>query len=265
MVRACKAEAAKTKKLLQDLQTTLKSNAVEVEQLGLEQLASRAELESACAKLQTQLQPRIQAAIQRIQQSQSLRDACSRGLELLERSRELDIMLAQAKAPRKKVRADSPSFTTVSVGEAEQLSKDVEGLLRAWCFPKLDRVTFSEETQDVVISGQPRGSHGKGVRAITRAAFNLALLQLCTREERPFPGVVLIDSPLVVYREPDAEEGGFPHEVKDAFYRSIAATFQDTQVIILENDAPPESILGFANVVAFTGNESGRYGFIPTL
>ncbi|MDQ3263103.1 MAG: hypothetical protein M3Y59_05500, partial [Myxococcota bacterium] len=45
----------------------------------------------------------------------------------------------------------------------------------------------SENDQDVVISGRARGSHGKGVRAITRAAFNLALLRLCIEDERPFP------------------------------------------------------------------------------
>ena len=36
--------------------------------------------------------------------------------------------------------------------------------------------------------------------------------------------------------EPDPEEAGFPHAVKDSFYRSVASEFQNAQVIILEND-----------------------------
>ena len=135
--------------------------------------------------------------------------------------------------------------------------------LPSWHFPNLDRVTFSEDDQDIVISSRPRGSHGKGVRAITRAAFNLALLRLCARDSRPFPGVVLIDSPLVVYREPDTDEGAFPHDVKDAFYEAVAGAFGDVQVIILENDDPPDSVRATANVVAFTGTNQGRRGFIP--
>ena len=142
-------------------------------------------------------------------------------------------------------------------------AKRTEGLLRAWRFPNLDRVTFSEEELDVVISGEPRASHGKGVRAITHAAFNLALLQLCHREQKPFPSMVLIDSPLVVYREPDPGEEQFPVTVKEAFYRTIAGAFKETQVIILENDEPPSDLRNDANIVLFTGKGTGRWGFIP--
>lgn len=147
--------------------------------------------------------------------------------------------------------------------EAEVFSKEVESLLRDWHFPGLDRVTFSEGDQDIVISGRMRASHGKGVRAIAHAAFNLALLKYCLKREMPHPGFVLIDSPLVVYREPDTDEGGFSPDVKEAFYRSIAEEFQTAQVIIFENDDPPLDMENEANLIRFTGADNGRYGFIP--
>jgi hypothetical protein len=262
VAQACKAETGKTTKLLQDLQTTLASNAAEVDRLGVERHARQAELEATGTELKTLLQPRLQVAVQKVRESQAVRDVCRRGLELLERAQALEGLLAEANAPRKKERAEGPS-SIVRTGEAEQFSKDVEALLRSWHFPKLDRVTFSEDDQDIVISSRPRGSHGKGVRAITRAAFNLGLLRLCARQGRPFPGVVLIDSPLVVYREPDTDEGAFPHDVKDAFYEAVAGAFGDEQVIILENDDPPASVRATADVVLFTGTNQGRRGFIP--
>lgn len=262
VAQACLAEAEKTTKLLQDLQATLISNAAEVERLAIERSAHQANLEAIGIELKTLLQPRLHAAVQRLRDSQALRDACRRGVELLERTEELQALLAEATAPRKKQHAEGPS-STVSSGEAEQFSKGVEALLRSWHFPALDRVTFSEDDQDIVISGRPRGSHGKGIRAITRAAFNLALLQLCSRAGKPFPGLVLIDSPLVVYREPDSEEKAFPHHVKDAFFRNVAAEFGEIQVIILENDEPPDDLAAQANIVRFTGAEVGRNGFIP--
>lgn len=263
VAQACRAESAKTMKLLWDLQTTLASNAAEVERLGVERSARQAELEATGAELKTLLQPRIQVAVQQLRDSHNRRDTCRRGLELLVRAQELEGLLAEASAPRKKERSDGPA-STVSSGETEQFSKDVEELLRSWHFPNLDRVTFSEDDQDIVISGRPRGSHGKGVRAITHAAFNLALLRLCIREKRPFPGMVLIDSPLVVYREPDTDEGAFPHDVKDAFYRSVAADFSDGQVIILENDEPPSDLRSLANCISFTGTGLRRSGFLPS-
>lgn len=262
VAQACKAEAEKTMKLLRDLQTTLASNAAEVERLGVEQSTRQTELEATSTELKTLLQPRLQVAVQKFRDIQARRDACRRGLDLLERAQELEGLLAEATAHPKKERADGTS-STVSSGEAEQFSKDVEALLRSWHLPNLDRVTFSEDDQDIVISGRPRGSHGKGIRAVTRAAFNLALLRLCARDARPFPCMVLIDSPLVVYREPDTDEGAFPHDVKDAFYRSLSADFSDTQVIILENDAPPLDLHISANIIIFTGTDLGRKGFIP--
>lgn len=262
VAQACKAEAGKTKELLHDLWTTVASNASEIERLGIERGTRHAELEATSTELTTLLQPRLQFAVQKLRDSQTRRDSYRRGLELLEREQELEELLAEANTPRKREKANGPA-STVSSGDAEQFSKDVEALLRAWHFPNLDRVIFSEDDQDIVISGRDRGSHGKGVRAITRAAFNLAMLRLCTRDGRPFPGFVLIDSPLVVYREPDTDEGAFPHDVKDAFYRSVAADFRDVQVIILENDAPPADINALANVVSFTGTVFGRRGFIP--
>jgi hypothetical protein len=114
-----------------------------------------------------------------------------------------------------------------------------------------------------VISGRSRGSHGKGVRAITHAAFVLALLRHSLDADLPSPGVVVIDSPLVVYREPDPEEGTFPIALKNYFYKSIAESFGDAQVLILENDAPQAALDTEANIITFTKTASGRHGFIP--
>lgn len=260
--QACKAEAEKTLRLIHDLQATVSSNEEDIQRLGTERSAHQAELEATGAELTTLLQPRLQAAVQTLRDIQILRDSTRNEVELLERAQELEHLLIEANTPRQKVVAAAPA-SAVSTGEAEQFSREVEALLKAWQFPDVGRVIFSENDQDIVIDGRPRASHGKGVRAITRAAFNLALLRLCARDARPFPGFVVIDSPLVVYREPEVGETGFPPNVKDAFYREVAADFSDAQVIILENDAPPTDLVAVANCIFFTGTDLGRRGLIP--
>jgi hypothetical protein len=90
------------------------------------------------------------------------------------------------------------------------------------------------------------------------------LLTYCSTNELPHPGFVLIDSPLIVYREPDDDEGGFSRDVKDAFYRSLATDFKDTQVIIIENDVPPSDLVTNSKIIEFTGGEHGRKGFVPS-
>ncbi len=73
----------------------------------------------------------------------------------------------------------------------------------------------------------------------------------------------MVDSPLVVYREPDRDERGFAPDVKDAFFKSLAAGVSDSQVIILENIEPPDEIDDIANTFHFTGTKVDRRGFIP--
>lgn len=263
VAQASRAEAEKTTVLVRDLKITLASNAGEIQQLAIQRSVWQSELDQAASEIKTQFEPRLQNALQKLRALQAQRDDVRRDLELYARVDEYERLLTEATVPRARQKRGQSS-PAVSSGHAEGFSKEAEGLLRAWRFPNLDRVTFSEEELDVVISGEPRGSHGKGVRAITHAAFNLALLQLCHREQKPFPSMLLIDSPLVVYREPDPGEEQFPVSVKEAFYRTVAAVCKETQVIVLENDEPPSDLGSDANIVLFTGKKTGRWGFIPT-
>lgn len=259
---SCQAEAAKITTLLQDLRSTKAANAVELNELAATQDARATQLREIDAELSEVLRPKVALAAQAFRDTERQRQVAERALGILERERDLQDLLEQGQLPSAAQRGKFPP-PTVSAAEADEFAREAESLLRAWHFPDLDRVSFSEHDQDLVISGRARGSHGKGVRAITHAAFVLALMRHCLNAELPFPGVVVIDSPLVVYREPDPEEGTFPTAVKEYFYKSIAGAFKDAQVLILENDAPPAKLDEEANIITFTKTASGRYGFIP--
>lgn len=124
--------------------------------------------------------------------------------------------------------------------------------------------TFSEEAQDIVVGDRDRSVDGKGVRAITHAAFTLSLNNYCVDRDMPTPSFVVIDSPLVVYREPDDGEKDFAPDVKANFYRQIAEDTVDRQVIVFENDDPPSDLPESIHVIHFSGSDRGRYGFIPS-
>jgi hypothetical protein len=261
---ASKAEAVKTSKLLQDLQTTRAAVAAEIEQFQETRAARQGELNTIAVELKTLMDQHIGVATKKVDDLRARAEECRKAIEALERVQELEGLLEEANKPKKRVKADVAS-ATVSTAQADPFSNEVEALLKSWHFPDLSRVSFSENDQDVVISGRARKSHGKGVRAIIRAAFNFALLQLCVEGERPFPNFVLIDSPLLVYEEPDADEASFPQDIKKHFWESVKASFSEVQVIIIENSKqlPGDDIISSINVVRFTGNEQGRYGFIP--
>ena len=217
--QACKAEAAKTLKLLQDLQATRAATAAEADQLRRTREERQEDFNAIAAELKALLEQRVLVATKKVDELRARESTCKKTLELLERVQELETLLKEANTPKKKERAEG-AVSAVSTAQAAPFSREVEALLRAWHFPDLERVSFSENDQDIVISGRARKSHGKGVRAITRAAFNLALLQLCVKDGRPFPNFVLIDSPLLVYEEPDADEASFLRTSRSASGRA---------------------------------------------
>ncbi len=88
-------------------------------------------------------------------------------------------------------------------------------------------------------------------------------LQETNRKNLPHPGFVILDSPLVTYREPEEHMGA---GVKVVFYRNLAASLAPAQVIILENVEPPDDLKCSIAFEGFTKSRStGRYGLFPPL
>jgi hypothetical protein len=153
--------------------------------------------------------------------------------------------------------------TTVAEGFALQ----VEAVLKDWHFPEAERVFFDPKSRDLVIAGKPRAARGKGLRAITHAAFTVGLLQFCKTKDTPHPGFVILDTPLRAYREPEGKEDDLTGtDLNVKFYEYLAALPDNRQVIIVENTDPPAAVTARPQVEMFSKNpHSGRYGFFPML
>ena len=264
VARACFAEAEKIKSLILDLEATRADNKNEIASVIELVESTRGSIRLAEIQFAEILKPRIDIALRALTENQGKRDQYWLALNLQGQINEFEGLSVEAGRKTSGTSAKLES-NRIRTGEAEAFSHEVEVLLRSWNFPDLGRVTFSEDDQDIVIAGRQRRSHGKGIRAITHAAFNLALLSFCIKTDMPHPGLVLIDSPLVVYREPEGEREGFSHDVKNAFYRSIARDFHKSQVIIFENEDPPADLESSAHIIRFTGSSVGRQGFIPKI
>jgi hypothetical protein len=143
----------------------------------------------------------------------------------------------------------------------------VQAILKEWRYPNLTRVTFNNERFDLFISGKDRASEGKGFRAIACSAFVIGLLRYCGDWELPHSGLVVLDSPLVTYKRRDVQPGeAITEDVKLAFYEALAQTPPDRQIIVLENDDPPEHVWPMIHYTHFSRLAGvGRYGFFPVV
>ena len=137
--------------------------------------------------------------------------------------------------------------------------------MQEWHFPNANRVFFAEGERDFQIAGKNRGSTGKGLRAITHAAVKIGLMEFCLERNLPHPNFVVLDSPLLAYWKPEGDDDDLRGtDLKEMFYRYLLGLRKDVQIIIVENEHPPDFVSGEGNVIVFTKNQrQGRYGFFP--
>lgn len=160
----------------------------------------------------------------------------------------------------------NPINTGIPDSVAHAFSLKVGEVLKAWNFPGDCHVHFDKSLSDFVIDGKPRGSRGKGLRAITHAAITIGLLEYCQEQGLPHPGFVVLDSPLLAYFKPESADDLAlkGSDLKERFYAYIVTHHSsESQVIIIENQHPPSNIEGRLAMTVFTGNPNeGRFGLL---
>jgi hypothetical protein len=153
-----------------------------------------------------------------------------------------------------------------------QFGETVKAVLTAWHFPNAEKVQFDGQANDITIAGKRRAANGKGVRAILHAAFNVAVTVYCIEHKLPHSGFLVLDTPLLTYREPlasrhgdltDDEEELKATNVAEHFYKHLASLKEEVQVIVIENADPPTAIRDIARIETFTGlRGNGRFGLL---
>ena len=221
------------------------------------------------AQLETMLNPAIQDITSRLQKLvahridlEAVRNDHDQVANLRLIKDEIEKVAEDSKGPSRKWEP-LPSF------ELRELCNEIEALLQEWSWTGPGRVEFDQTDYDIVVDGQSRQSHGKGVRAILYSAFVIGLLRYCHRNKRPHPGVVVIDSPLTSYKKGkmrSASDGPIDIGIEAAFWRSLTTMTAGLQIIIIENKEPPADVAAAVHYEWFAGENAlpgERMGFIP--
>lgn len=265
------AEAAKIQAHRSDLVEAISDLERRKFQAGQDKERLDGELQSLQAELSNKIVPQLktlairhQSLIQRRSELDIERSDRERLAALLKRRNEIQESLDSTGEPARK-------WDTLPPDALRKFCEEIESILEEWSWKGKRRVEFDEKTFDIVIDGQPRQSHGKGVRAVLYAAFAIGLLRFCAANKTPHPGLVVIDSPLTAYKKKKAasvsgSDDGVDPGVEAAFWKSLAKTPSDIQVIVLENKEPPEDIAEVIHYEWFAGSGAlagERAGLIP--
>ncbi|AKE01504.1 hypothetical protein XU06_31795 (plasmid) [Rhodococcus erythropolis] len=169
-----------------------------------------------------------------------------------------------AQVEKPKTSTEVPIVTS----DLNQFNEVARQILQQWSFPG-STVSYSISERDLMVDQRVRRVRGKGVRSILHALFNVALAEYCLRRDYRHPGFVVLDSPIVSYRqagdpEPSGEDETISTNVVDAFYAYLQNDFQG-QSLILENKSPVSPLPAGSSEYFFGGaaKDAERSGFYP--
>lgn len=264
---ACSAELAKISSLLRDLDASENELRTEDSQLATIAAESEAAVNEANGTMRQLLARKRQvndtSLSQLMARESQLTEAILLTAEIADLKSRHEMATELLNKRQKRIKLEKKVETSTAAG----FCRVMEATLKAWKFPFEGGVSFDSERFDVVIGDQNRGSFGKGYRAVTHAAFAVALLRYCRQEGFPHPGVVILDTPLNPFKGPDQESSDrVNQEVQNAFYADLAADRSGGQFIVFENTEPSLDLMQKISYQHFSGNpNAGRAGFFPPL
>lgn len=259
------AEIRKINQLLKELGDTVKELHIEEKQLIALLQETEARYDELDKAIQEILVPQIRNFRSSFTELIEKRSEIQKNIELFERLDRLEkrkqlLLEAPIEVEKSEVKTGIPESI------AHELSMKVSTILKAWNFPGECHVFFDQKNADFVIDGKPRGSRGKGLRAITHAAVNIALLEYCQENDLSHPGFIVLDSPLLAYFKPEGDDdiALSNSDLKELFYDYLIKHHKsNSQIIIIENQHPPVVIEDQISITVFTSNPNeGRFGLL---
>jgi hypothetical protein len=263
IVIAAESEKRKLAKLYEELMDAM--NQLKLEKKNIQDKIPKISknISSVNEKL-SELNPELSSKRRNYTDLLDIKLSIDHSLEMFEQLGKLQEKKAALEKSAPEEKASDSSETSLPTKAINDLAQYLKELLENWHFTNSDNVYFDKETGDFVISGKHRISNGKGYRAITHAAATLALMKFCEERDQAHPGFVLLDSPLLAYEEPDNEEDDLTGTDVNKMFFDYVSNWKSRQVIIFENKKSiPSEYASGEQIIHFTKNETGRYGFFP--
>ncbi|EOA3413332.1 hypothetical protein ACSSI0_000914 [Enterococcus hirae] len=251
---------------LDGLRNTLEIAEHEILEKKEEQKKVKSEIDEISYQIEKEIQPMLSKTISDMEELILKRSALSGYEYLTQQIKELENRQKSLEEEKNNSKIEKGN-TEIKLGNIslERLCEIVEELLQEWGLFKKVEVEFDSKSYDLIVNNKPKASYGKGFKSLINSAYVVANFLYAHEKELPYPGFVIIDSPLIVFSPKYKEKSDLSLEVTDLFYESIKKRFVDYQIIIFENKLPSEDVVNnIPTFIEFTHTEEfGRYGLFP--
>lgn len=167
----------------------------------------------------------------------------------------------------KQLRVSKTAPINREAGEtAKAVAAYVKWLLGEWGFDDVQHVTLDTGECDLIIDDRARLSYGAGKRGIFLTALTIGLMKHALETGNPHLGLVVIDSPLKAYADPEStEDRALPtRTLTDRFYGWLSTWNGPGQIVIAENEKIQAATRDVLKPIEFSRrNDVGRAGFYP--
>ena len=266
--QSARAEAGKILGHRVDLAATIEAVTSRMEERAKQAAAAKANISRIEDRLSKAVIPSFTEVAARLDSLVSQRIELERANSERDQIRNLSELKRQIEAALD-TKEEKETWEQLPAKALRDLCSEIETILSEWSWKGPGRVDFDQKEYDIVVDGQSRQSHGKGVRAVLYAAFAIGLLRYCRSKGKPHPGMVIIDSPLTSYKKGKSSstgDGPVDPGIEASFWESLTRLDDGIQVIIVENKEPPQDVAEKVHYQWFAGDTAKageRVGLIP--
>ncbi|WP_343262981.1 hypothetical protein [Luteimonas qiangzhengi] len=266
--QSARAEAGKILGHREDLAATIKAVTSRLQERTMQAAAAKANISRIEDRLSQAVIPSFTEVAARLDNLVNQRIELERASSERDQIRNLSELKRQIETALD-TKEQKETWERLPAKALRDLCSEIETILGEWSWKGPGRVDFDQKEYDIIVDGQSRQSHGKGVRAVLYSAFAIGLLRYCKNKGKPHPGMVVIDSPLTSYKKGKSSsigDGPIDPGIEASFWESLTHLDDGIQVIIVENKEPPQDVAEKVHYQWFAGDSAKpgeRVGLIP--
>lgn len=140
------------------------------------------------------------------------------------------------------------------------INTKVDKILRVSKYENYKNSYFDINSFDLVVNGQAKQYEGEGFRGFLNSALSLAFNEYLMERGVFKAGILMLDSPILSLKEKVEKPIG--QSMREGLFGCFLKNPSNLQIIVIENEIPETLDYSKANVIRFTKNDTGRYGFI---
>ena len=256
-IDAARNENIRIQSLMKQLQETQQDVAEEIRELETELQKLNTQNQQIVSLIDVQLKPEAEALENTVLKYKDL-------LVILEIIKELSGDIKEHQTENEPEIAPFDAKLKLNSAHWQALSKQFDIMVKACAYPDNPNSIIFIDTLDAVVNQKQKENEGKGYRAFLNTIMLFNLLKYLETSGKYSLHMLFLDSPILPLKDKedsDAEEY-IPPKMREALFEYIIRNCGENQIIIAENELPPNLDTANIHLIEFTRDENnGRYGF----